>query len=359
MKIELETVTPLWTGGVDSKKADRVHTTGIIGSLRWWYEAILRGISQNICDPSTGNSCQLNADIFSKRLSEHGQAKKAAEQAGLCPVCQVFGATGWARQFRLRVVDLTSKGPFNTPVVTTDDSTRNISRRNPKKRGRPTYYYPEGRVGSFQLEVIPLAPAFQPYIILGLFKLIETQGNLASKGQLGYGLVSINNPSEFDVQQFVQDILHGNEVNAGSDSGLPSLRNMFFAEYDIPLVSNLQTLTNLKYDIRQAFRDGPTSIASDSSRAELRHQFLGWTKGNMAEGAKVFLSRIIDHRIRIWGWVPEKGFPGVAISRDEIITHLRSVLDRNGSCTRWRELNSPRDTGLQTSDYVEYLKSLL
>ena len=41
LNITLKTLTPLWTGGVNGK-VDRIHETGIIGSLRWWYEAIMR-----------------------------------------------------------------------------------------------------------------------------------------------------------------------------------------------------------------------------------------------------------------------------------------------------------------------------
>ncbi|UKL14242.1 type III-B CRISPR module RAMP protein Cmr1 [Dissulfurimicrobium hydrothermale] len=41
IKITLKTLTPLWTGGVD-QTSDRLHETGLIGSLRWWYEALVR-----------------------------------------------------------------------------------------------------------------------------------------------------------------------------------------------------------------------------------------------------------------------------------------------------------------------------
>ncbi|WP_343426310.1 type III-B CRISPR module RAMP protein Cmr1 [Candidatus Amarolinea dominans] len=43
LNITIRTLTPLWTGGVDAT-SDRLHATGIIGSLRWWYEAIIRGL---------------------------------------------------------------------------------------------------------------------------------------------------------------------------------------------------------------------------------------------------------------------------------------------------------------------------
>ncbi len=34
MEITLKTLTPLWTGGVGGT-CDRLHETGLIGSLRW------------------------------------------------------------------------------------------------------------------------------------------------------------------------------------------------------------------------------------------------------------------------------------------------------------------------------------
>ena len=39
--ITLRTLPPLWTGGADGM-SDRLHATGIIGSLRWWYERRLQ-----------------------------------------------------------------------------------------------------------------------------------------------------------------------------------------------------------------------------------------------------------------------------------------------------------------------------
>ena len=40
LTVKIRTLTPLWTGGLDGTM-DRIHETGIIGSLRWWYEAIV------------------------------------------------------------------------------------------------------------------------------------------------------------------------------------------------------------------------------------------------------------------------------------------------------------------------------
>jgi CRISPR-associated protein Cmr1 len=85
MKIELKTLTPLWTGGVDGR-CDRVHETGIIGSLRWWYEAIVRGLGGWACDPTDDRSCP---DKQGKR----------------CAACELFGCTSWQRKFKLHILD--------------------------------------------------------------------------------------------------------------------------------------------------------------------------------------------------------------------------------------------------------------
>ena len=88
MDIKIKTLTPLWTGGVD-RTCDRLHETGIIGSLRWWYEAIVRGLGGKACDPTGKHRCP----------DEYGN---------YCDVYQVFGSTGW-QCFRLTIVDHTQQ----------------------------------------------------------------------------------------------------------------------------------------------------------------------------------------------------------------------------------------------------------
>lgn len=85
MEIRLKTLTPLWTGGVD-QTCDRLHETGLIGSLRWWYEALVRGLGGYACDPTSDDRCP-------EKDGKH------------CAACELFGCTGWARKFRLRVLD--------------------------------------------------------------------------------------------------------------------------------------------------------------------------------------------------------------------------------------------------------------
>lgn len=108
MELQLKTLTPLWTGGVETGKMDRIHETGIIGSLRWWYEAIVRGLGGRVCDPTTDTSCQFDTKAYEQALKD----KKSYEEAlsiglkNVCPVCYLFGSTGWKRLFTLQLTDV-------------------------------------------------------------------------------------------------------------------------------------------------------------------------------------------------------------------------------------------------------------
>jgi len=92
MEITLKTLTPLWTGGID-QTSDRLHETGLIGSLRWWYEALVRGLGGYACDPTSNDCCKYDP----KKIDP--------PEKQLCAACYLFGCTGWARKFRLRVLD--------------------------------------------------------------------------------------------------------------------------------------------------------------------------------------------------------------------------------------------------------------
>jgi len=84
-EIKIRTLTPLWTGDVD-RECKSIKETGIIGSLRWWYEALVRGLGGYACDPTSDRKCIYEGDI-----------KK------ICPACQLFGCTGWGRKFRVEI----------------------------------------------------------------------------------------------------------------------------------------------------------------------------------------------------------------------------------------------------------------
>jgi len=93
MEFRLKTLSPIWTGGID-QKCDRVHETGIIGSLRWWCEALVRGLGGYACDPSNSDN-RCNRCIYDQNL----------RQKSICVICNLFGCTGWSRKFRFMIID--------------------------------------------------------------------------------------------------------------------------------------------------------------------------------------------------------------------------------------------------------------
>ena len=76
--------TDIWTGDIDGRP-ERLITTGLLGSIRWWFEVLVRGLEGYACDPSA--------------------KAKTCQDRKHCVVCELFGCTGWARKFRFDVLD--------------------------------------------------------------------------------------------------------------------------------------------------------------------------------------------------------------------------------------------------------------
>ncbi|MCW1309458.1 MAG: type III-B CRISPR module RAMP protein Cmr1 [Candidatus Nanoarchaeia archaeon] len=100
--VKIKPLTPIWTGD-ENRRCSTLRETGIIGSLRWWYEALIRGLGGSACDPTDENSrCKFSQDKW-KEAIKFGKTEQEALNEQICPTCQLFGCTGWARKFRLEV----------------------------------------------------------------------------------------------------------------------------------------------------------------------------------------------------------------------------------------------------------------
>lgn len=215
MEIKLDTLTPIWTGGVDPGKMDRIHETGIIGSLRWWYEAIVRGLGGRVCDPMQ-KACSF--DIEKYRKSKLNDDIGRLREAGLCDVCQVFGATGWRRRFRVEVTEDQTQ-----PAWDPADKMLNI---RPPGRNRG-WFLPPGRVGTFTLvfhgEQEPISR------LAALFLFLERWGNLGPKPQLGYGVFALTNRDALKACARQWELENMDGKSPGND--LPNLRRFGFVRY--------------------------------------------------------------------------------------------------------------------------------
>lgn len=206
MEFTLRTLTPLWTGGVARGEMERIHEVGIIGGLRWWYEAIVRGLGGDVCDPTPGpdsNRCPRSNN-------------------SLCDVCQLFGATGRSRRFRLRIQE--GRRIFagnNIPLPS----------GHPPKKGRlGGWYLPaQAQVGSqLQLVITPLSTDGQVNLLTVPLALIHQRAALGAKVSNGQGTLFIEQnkvPISVD-EALLNQLPSGTHASAG----LPDLRDFFFAK---------------------------------------------------------------------------------------------------------------------------------
>jgi CRISPR-associated protein Cmr1 len=104
----LKALTDIRTGGVD-KTEKKLHLTGIKGSIRWWYEALIRGLGYYACDPRSDNSCRLEEKKLDRTKDITPQVKSM-----ICPACYVFGCTGWSSKFILRITEPSNNKPLET-----------------------------------------------------------------------------------------------------------------------------------------------------------------------------------------------------------------------------------------------------
>lgn len=314
LPITLETVTPIWTGGAKGE-ADRLHATGIMGSLRWWYEALVRGVGGRVCEPSQDN-CSYDKD---------------APYEGLCDVCRIFGATGWARRFKLTVIDQERLQQKSSSASILDRGKRVFVVPHDNDNADSRWYLNGNpRAGSFTLEIAPTfplsvtkflsegeSPKYLDVNIIGaLLQFIADNASLGAKPQMGLGIVRLKDRrSTQPLTEHLEELIdlyekNGDSVSFDQYDELPSLHTMFFMRLEAGKKSSDLETFKLKYNLRKEFQ---------KFTADVRHSILGyapksWEKEEDRQGAKVMMSYPYDddrmpygnHTIRLWGWIPGK-----------------------------------------------------
>lgn len=330
MELKVRTLTPLWTGGLEAGKVDRIHETGILGSLRWWYEALVRGLGRVACDPST-TTCIYDP---------------VKPNNGLCDVCQVFGATGWRRRFRLTIIEGSDVTDASIQHPIKANRTHTYTGGKPRT---PTWYFPhQPKKGSFTIHLQSLAPGFPVDVIAGLIQFTADWAAIGARPQMGFGVIESVN-GQLDTRP-LYDWLVPIAGNYRVDPQLPSLQNLFLARIRLQNATEQDTF-NLKYDLRRLFaKDKP-----------LRHYIMGTTNGGRM-AAKVKMSRPYgDGRMRVWGCIPEQAdVYGGSWDRNAVVNAICQHLSAKYTLQVWREMNSPRDPVTPNSgDARAFLRSLL
>ena len=118
--VQIQPLTPIWTGNMNGHADRELCLSGLMGSLRWWWEILERGVSARI--PNIDQLDQKNAD----------------------PVSKVFGLTGQRRAFRMLIGrSALTPAPINKRV-------------RPEGTQRGWFFPSDAQKGDFQLEIISL-----------------------------------------------------------------------------------------------------------------------------------------------------------------------------------------------------------
>jgi CRISPR-associated protein Cmr1 len=94
MEFRLKMLASIWTNGID-KTASTLRPSGLRGSIRWWYEAFVRGLGGYACDPTAPRRCTFDT----RRFGDTGNLRAVLNE--LCPACELFGCTGWSSKIQI------------------------------------------------------------------------------------------------------------------------------------------------------------------------------------------------------------------------------------------------------------------
>jgi CRISPR-associated protein Cmr1 len=368
MDIQFRTLTPIWTGDI-GRDSSHVRETGILGSLRWWYEGIVRGMGGYACDP-TEHTCLLDAEKYDNGVKAGLSGSRLLAHAGLCPACQLFGATGWKRRFRLNVWGLNREPLYfeASPQIkqaaefwllsifdTTDKEERRAQGRNRT--------LPEVKVGALwsdeaRLSILPAADDIDgiTHRLRYALHFISGYGAMGAKTQNGFGrtLIEKIDPEVIrEARRLIRaDIAayKAEHPNAKAQQELFSTRRFFSMTYELAGTKAADYITHLQpfgdlpgqrrpryrpcaFDIRyKSVMGGIDGQGGYGMRTVLKSIFgrdtanvllgSGGGFGSERSGSRIHVSHLYrtaddaPWRVRVFGYVPD----GVTDDRGRLVT---------------------------------------
>ena len=290
MNFRIRTLTPLWTGDVE-RKSEKLRETSIIGSLRWWFEAIVRGFGGYACD-SVGEAvekCELNVEKYKKG---------ARPEELICPVCYVFGTTGWSKRFRLEIDGELNQLPF--VIVKADE-----------RKGHRGWFLGTresgGLMGTSKVKVYG-----DSWIknVLALSLNVSCSWGVGAKTQDGFGICKFE--GQYDVDKAIKEIkdLISKFEQSQNSKLLPNMEDYFFVKITVKedINSNIrESLSN------KLFKDSKNQISVEEFLQHIpeKHEsrfyptaplIRHWLRGLFRNGND-------DLRHFLFGFVSIKGIP--------------------------------------------------
>ncbi len=222
IKVEFKTLTPLWTGDAWGE-CGKIKLTGLIGSLRWWFEALVRGMGYKACDSTSYNKC----DVKLKNPEDILEIGKK-----ICQVCFLFGTTGWKSKVSFEIEEDNLSKPYEGQIIFKISDGRG-------------WYFPSGLMGEATLRVRIDEFIFEdgtklteiiPSVLKILLYLIQEYGMFGAKTSIGYGVVKFTvDGSELSVteDEWANFTKFLGYFKQEENHNLPNLKDMFFVKFSV------------------------------------------------------------------------------------------------------------------------------
>jgi len=343
-EIKIKTLTPLWTGDIDGE-CNKIKETGIIGSLRWWYEALVRGLGGYACDP-TDSICKFDY----KKYHATGNVEDGLHD--VCDACRLFGCTDWRRRFRIET-EYNGKSVYDGSIKITVDQNNG-------------WYLPGGICGDLDFKIVD--DEYQKPI-MQLLNFISKWGAIGAKTQQGYGVIRLNgnvNSRSYtkELIDFIKKNMNGNDKQ--NQEYLPNIKDFFFSKIyvneindenlgDIKIIHSEEKKEDLLFKLRNEYNFLPTAPKvryylrehfreTYKGNDDLRHFLCGFisTKRrpvilNLKEkilkkmGSKIFVSHAFKENdkwaMNLWGWIPEYVSVIGNTNRDKLFNEFKKNIE--------------------------------
>ena len=200
VKVQFETITPLWTGDAWMEN-NEIRPSSLIGSLRFWFEVIcyFGGVcSEKDFDEKKGRfEKDIKNDEIKERLLKHGtdfNGQIAALKELKVPIpAIIFGTTGWGSLIEIKAINnqnnqnSTNNYPFPINRVEFEE----LKYKKDNKEIKPAWYFKKGFWGNF--EVVFRVPAeIKETIFFPLLNFMDKYGYWGGGWNIGYGRLRIN-----------------------------------------------------------------------------------------------------------------------------------------------------------------------
>jgi len=358
MNFRIRTLTPLWTGDINGKST-KPRETSIIGSLRWWFEAIVRGFGGNACNSVT-NKCEYKHSVDD-----------------ICPVCKLVGTTGWSKRFKFTINQGFCRAYDGNLII---------------RGGSRSWYFPSGLLpyGNESNEIKQIFPLLDKIntdkkeggetevnvksLLKTLLAFVSQWGMIGGKTAIGYGVVKFEEnktkmrPTNNEITEFLNFITRQTGKNA---ENAPKLSEMFFVKVKITdecvdevirkIEGNVSVKNGMKQfpssifgckgtekaventkvflqDLKDCYGFLPTSalirkVLRDKIREKWQNnnELRYFLMGKLGKSSAIQVSHMYwngeEWKFRIWAWIPEDTLSNYGVDRSDIMNFIMQTLD--------------------------------